>query len=605
MKRRLSLHTLRSRLLVLILMALLPAFGLAIYSAVVQFQRAEDEAYEMVGRAVRLSVRSNARAIAEARVLLGAVAGRKDATEMCDLLRSLPLDDAPFSRGDTGVADASARTLCRSEAATANGYLGEAGRRAIARAAASGRFAAGGHEINRATGNSALIVAHPVPGPQVPGELFVYATLPLDWFEILARDLRLLPDSALTIVDSRATVLARYPNAEDWVGTKVAEGPLFRMIAGPALEGTGETTGLDGVRRLYAFARLEDSELDPSYIAVGIPSAHAFSAPRQALIQNLAVLIALAIATLAGTQITAERSVLRQARALTAAARQLAGGDLTARVEHSAHKDDELTRLGAAFNEMAASMQRAQALEHQRYEELAERDHALRAAVEMVKLQRERLDLLSRELLRAQEAERQHIARELHDEIGQTMTALKINLQIERSTAADSTRLDDSIQIVNRMLTGVRELALRLRPPLLHEAGLARALSYLLESEGRRSGLRLDSRIDTGDARFDPETELVIYRIVQESLTNAVRHAQAQCVEVRLAARGGMLELSVKDDGVGFDLAQTAAPGRGFGLLSMQERAVLAGGDLRIDSTSGAGTTVHARIPARPAADGA
>ena len=599
-RRRLLPVSLRSRLLLVVLVALLPGFGVAIDSALRQFERAEEDAYDQVRRAVRLSIRRNEQVVSRAHLLLRAVANGSRAftvEEMCAQLALLPLTTGPTDgSADAGVVNEAAEVLCDVSGAGAAGRrLGEHGRIAVTKAATSGAFSIGEYDITPDAMGSAQIVVYPLSGRGDPVVL-LFAWLSLDWFDTLASDLRLPADSALTIVDAKAVVVGRYPDPDRWVGETIAQGPLFRLIAGPESEGAGEAVGVDGVRRLYAFAPLEPTGSGAPYIAVGIPSAYAFGEARQTLFQSLAGLVALGAVALLASHAMAERSVLRKTRALTAAAEQMAAGDLSARVGDVADDIDELSGLARAFNGMAASVQRAQALGEQRYAELLQRDNALRAASHKLELQRERLDLLSRELLRTQEKERQHVARELHDEIGQSLTALKINLQVEKDTTRQSARIDDSIRIVNNILAGIRELSLMLRPPLLQEAGLRSAVNYLLASESQRSGIRMESRIAIGEARFPSEVELVVFRIVQEAVTNAIRHSKAHSLTVALEERDGVLELSIRDDGRGFDVERRTSAGAGFGLVSMQERAVLAGGTLRIESAPGAGTAIHARI---------
>ncbi len=203
-------------------------------------------------------------------------------------------------------------------------------------------------------------------------------------------------------------------------------------------------------------------------------------------------------------------------------------------------------------------------------------------------------EALSRKLIEAQEAERRAVARELHDDFGQVLTALKLNLQ--RRDRDDA----ETIALVDGAIARMRELAQDLRPPLLDEFGLAASLGWYVEREAKRAGL--DFRLALAPlARRPPiAVETTCFRIAQEALTNVVRHAQARLVEVELSEANGTLLLTVRDDGQGFDVAaarRRAAQGGSQGLLSMQERVTLADGDLHIDSTPSRGTAVRARLP--------
>jgi len=229
---------------------------------------------------------------------------------------------------------------------------------------------------------------------------------------------------------------------------------------------------------------------------------------------------------------------------------------------------------------------------------------------EQVRAGAESLRLMSQQLVRAQEDERRHIARELHDEVGQSLTAALLNLQVLSSlTNLEElpARLDDSLSLIDRVLRQVRTLSLNLRPALLDDLGLAPALRWLVSRQAERAGFDAQFNADVIDERFAAEVEITCFRVVQETLTNIVRYAQAQCVTVELLKPGADLCVSIHDDGVGFDVAaalQRAAHGHSMGLLSMQERVLLLGGQMRIESAPGQGATIHVRLPqAPPAAD--
>ena len=230
-----------------------------------------------------------------------------------------------------------------------------------------------------------------------------------------------------------------------------------------------------------------------------------------------------------------------------------------------------------------------------------------RRAEEELKGSRGRLLALSRRLIEAQEAERRHIARELHDEIGQELTALKINLQAAHHPDGDmelASRLEDSMGIVERAIQQVRDMSLALRPSLLDDLGLVAALRWLVDHQAQRSGF--EARLEAEPARINvsPEVEIGCYRVVQEALNNIVRHAKAHNVRVEVALREGELRLLIRDDGVGFDVKaarERASHGASMGLLTMSERTRLLGGRLEMKSAPGQGTEIRAVFPASPA----
>ena len=217
-----------------------------------------------------------------------------------------------------------------------------------------------------------------------------------------------------------------------------------------------------------------------------------------------------------------------------------------------------------------------------------------------------RLQSLSRRLLNIQETERRSLARELHDEIGQALTATKINLQaLERfpDPATLASRLRDANSIVERALEQVRSLSLELRPPLLDDLGLPAALRWLLDQHARRSGLQVQFVSDPFEGRPGAEVETACFRIAQQGLMNVVKHAGARTVRVELRRVGDALHLHVRDDGAGFDVLAARARamrGESLGLLSMEERAALAGGGIEWTPAPGRGTDVHAWFALAP-----
>ncbi|HSN70628.1 MAG TPA: two-component regulator propeller domain-containing protein [Steroidobacteraceae bacterium] len=224
---------------------------------------------------------------------------------------------------------------------------------------------------------------------------------------------------------------------------------------------------------------------------------------------------------------------------------------------------------------------------------------------------------LTMRLESAKEDERSRISRELHDELGQTLTAAKLNLQMLRTTISDRTagrRLDDAVGMVDGMIRQARDIARGLRPPLLDEAGLVPAIEHYLKSLAARAGTCIEFDANPGVARTPVGLSLTIFRLVQEAVSNALRHAGAGAIRVTLRDETDALSLVVADDGVGFDVPAargSAQRGEHLGLLGMTERVRNAGGTIEFASAPGAGTRITARIPyarqatGRPSAAGA
>ncbi|GHB20459.1 histidine kinase [Streptomyces viridiviolaceus] len=209
------------------------------------------------------------------------------------------------------------------------------------------------------------------------------------------------------------------------------------------------------------------------------------------------------------------------------------------------------------------------------------------------RLEHERATSSARVLL-AQEAERRRIAQELHDEVGQSMTAILLVLGRAADDADEPLRgeLHQAQEITRESLDEVRRLVRRLRPGVLDDLGLISALTSLTHDFATHTGLHVRRRFATDLPALEPETELVLYRVAQESLTNAARHADAERVDVSLSRTDGAVVLAIEDDGRGIEAAR-----EGAGIRGMRERALLIGAALDITSAPGAGTRIRLTTP--------
>ena len=219
--------------------------------------------------------------------------------------------------------------------------------------------------------------------------------------------------------------------------------------------------------------------------------------------------------------------------------------------------------------------------------------------VERIKAGSERLQSLSHRLVTIQESERQLIARELHDEAGQMLTSLKLDLHLLGKNASQPDQVVEKVaemeHSVDEILTNLHRLAVALRPASLDHVGLVSAIRQHVESVGEKQGFKVSFKSDEFQKRLPPNVETVLYRIVQESLTNIVRHAQATQVDVLLTDREGKLIMIIEDNGIGFNLEHLPT-GDHLGLFSMRERAEMINGNLVIESTPGFGTTIKVEI---------
>lgn len=216
--------------------------------------------------------------------------------------------------------------------------------------------------------------------------------------------------------------------------------------------------------------------------------------------------------------------------------------------------------------------------------------------------ERKRLRQLGAGTLRAAEEERRRIARELHDDTAQCLAALLVRLRVLRRTGDPDARerlLDEMHDELADAVEGVRRISQGLRPPALEDVGIEAAIRSHVRGHLTRSDLDVDLAMEGVQDLTDEEGQLVIYRVVQEAMTNVVRHADARSARIQIRRDGDDIRVSVRDDGRGFDADGLFLQERGLGLLGMDERARLAGGHLEVRSAPGEGTEVELVVPVR------
>jgi len=267
------------------------------------------------------------------------------------------------------------------------------------------------------------------------------------------------------------------------------------------------------------------------------------------------------------------RVALRPLKLLEETAARVQAGDVDERVPYSPLRDRELERLTGTFNAM----------------------------LDTLESYRQRLSGVAARALRAEEEERMRIARELHDDTAQSLAALLIRLRLIRGIEGAEERdasLDEFRKQLGEALERIRRFARGLRPPALDDLGLVPALESHARSLSESVGIPI--RVEHGPIEevLSRQAELALYRIAQEAISNAVRHAEPSRVEVRIECLEGIVGLSVDDDGRGFDLEDVSSGReRGLGLFGMQERAAYVGGSVVVESRHGGGTRVRAEIP--------
>ena len=401
----------------------------------------------------------------------------------------------------------------------------------------------------------------------MPGGTLVLVEYP----QIVGREA--LPHTAVvTVIDDRGTILARSDHPELWSGRNV-RGTGVAALALRYKEGRTEAIGVDGVSREYGFTAMPELGW---HVYVGIPTKLVMRPVRQ-LIARGAIGLAIVLAGVILVAVYFANIIVRPINAVARAAHEMAGGSYE--TIEPVRGPREMATMAGAFNEMVT--RRAQA-----EREMYDSEQSLKA--------------LSDRLLVVQEQERTRIARELHDDLGQSLTALKMDvgglLAAQQAPGATAPIRERILRTLDSTVTAVQRISSELRPGALDDLGLAAALEADTRLFEERTGIECELSLGSESIDVTRECAVALYRIVQEALTNVARHSDATRVEIRLRDRPDALLLEVRDDGRGISPDQIADPAA-LGLRGMRERAALAGATVDIEGIAGRGTIVTVRIP--------
>jgi signal transduction histidine kinase len=351
--------------------------------------------------------------------------------------------------------------------------------------------------------------------------------------------------------------------------------------------GVIEARGDRDMPYIYAFAPLHSSfRKRPVYMVLEIPRSLAFADSNRILRRNLTLLGIVALAALLAAWFGSDLFIMRQIKAMAQASRRLAIGEMSARTGLN-YGSDELGQLAKTFDEMATALEQRQTERQQAELELKRSQELFRS--------------LSTHLQGVREEERTRIARKIHDDLGQAMTALKIDLSWlnnrlpgEQSTIRE--KLKAMVALINETIETVHNVSEDLRPGILDDFGLAAAIEWQAEEFQKRTGMKCKTVLPGEDFDLSKEKSTNLFRIVQESLTNVIRHANATKVEINLNEKGGILLLEVVDNGKGITESAITNP-KSFGLIGIKERIHSLGGKVDIAGIPNAGTRVIVRLP--------
>ena len=573
--------SLRGRLVILVCLATLPAILFAFYIADNERAAALDRMEKDSRHIVSLISREHFYQIAGAKQLLHWLAGRLTApTNGSGLLWNSSLLPALLA-GYPQLANIAVLTPEGDVIGSAHPLSGPVNMHdydAIRRTLQSRGIEVGVYVMGPIVKRPILHLAYAVPSAMGAVQYVVFVAIDLEWLGRLTGLVELHTEHILLITDRDGRVLAgsaRPSSAAIAVGKRIPE--LSERARG---QESMITARIDGRVQPFAVASMEG--LSGVLVASGLLYEPIYQKANKIFYRAIGWLSLLTLITVLSVMLFEEVALIRNLRGLSLAMDRFGKGDFSARAPTSLGKG-ELQDMGRTFNDMAAVL----AVRHR---ELEEAHH--------------QLDILARHLQVARESEAQRIARDLHDEAGQVLTSLKMDIadlqkkcqQCRQSAGRADTIETDTAAMkdkVDHMIAFIRRLSSALRPPVLDKMGLPAAMELLAAEVEKNSELAVELEITEMSRPLDWLVSTTLYRIAQEALTNILRHAEASLAHVDL--RGGKegVTLVIRDNGKG--LAVQAD--RGLGIIGMRERTNLVGGSFSIENTADGGTIITVTIP--------
>ena len=584
-----SFKHLRVRLLLLVLVCVIPAWGMIAYTASEQRRIAVGEIRKNVLQLAEFIAHEEEQILQGARQLLIAL------TKFIQKEDSQPSECNNFSAdllkqfrryANIGAVNSNGEVYC--SAVPFDHTPNAADQLWYRRAVETGDFAVGDYHVGRITGKPVLVLAYPSFNAARDTRAVVFAALDLQWLNQHKFDIedQLPDDFTITQIDENGVILAHQPASDQSPGPTMLSNSLVKEILSKK-KGEIRASGAQGKPFIYAFAPVHSSLRNRQvYVILGLSEKYAFADSNRILTRNLTLLGIVALTALLAAWFGSELFIMRQVKAMTQASRRLAAGEMSARTGLD-YGSGELGQLSQTFDEMAAALEQRQA-ERQRTEmELTRSQELFRS--------------LSTHLQEVREEERTRIARKIHDDLGQAMTALKIDLSwLDKKLANEQDLIGEKLQsmvtLVNETVETVQNVSEDLRPGILDDFGLPAALEWQAEEFQKRTGMECRTSVPAGEFDLNKEKSTNLYRIVQESLTNVIRHANATKVEINLHEEDGKLVLEVVDNGKGITKA-AISDSKSFGLIGIKERVHSLGGEVDIAGAPNEGTRLMVRIP--------
>jgi signal transduction histidine kinase len=608
---RLSLASVRARLLLLVLLAVIPALGLTLYTNLEERQLRKTQVQEQAMRLSRLVSADHERLIEDARQLLVTLAAfpavRDRNRAACNTLFA-DLLARRSSYANLAVVDADGNVICTALPMTGQVYVGD--RVYFQRALETRDFAIGEYQVGRVTGKATLNFGYPVLDDAGHVRAVVVAALDLAWLNQLASQAGLPPGSMLTVIDRNGTILSRYPDEGKWVGKLMPESLVLKAILTQQGNGTTEAPGTDGIPRLFSFAPFGGrAQSANAYVSVGIPAAVAFAGANQILARNLAALGLVAGLALAAAWVGGNLFIVRQIQALVRATKRVAAGELGVRTGLP-QGQGELSQLAGAFDQMAESLERA----HERRlleEELRRKNYQLEqqnlAIQEANRLKTEFVSMVSHELRTPLTSIQGYAELLLEDE--QIAEEQRESLTLVKKNSDRLLGLINDLLDLSRIEAGrvdLQRTSLDLARLIPEVAG---SLRPLIEAKRQRLRLELGDALPAVWADADRVTQ-----ILTNLISNAHKYTLVEgSITVAAQRDDGFVRVDVSDTGIGLspedqaqlftkffrahDRSPRAGSGTGLGLVITRLLVELHGGRITVSSAPGQGSTFSFFLP--------
>ncbi len=587
-------------LTLLLLLTILPALGLAIHTGFEQRRAGIEQAKEQAALQARLAAAKQDRLFDNTRQMLAALAdlsaiNSTNALFWTSNFKNMLLLQPQYV--NFGLLETNGRLFA--SALPVSGRPDHSGTSYFREVIRKGEFVVGGYEPGRLTNRATLTFAHPVRrGKELSRVLF--ATVDINVIARLAAEMPLPKEFSLLVLDRTGQVLSYSPNPQGWLGQAVGESVLFQTIAAER-EGTAELPGLDGVRRLYAFAPLR-TEGDPGlFIAVGVSKEVAYASANKALSRNLGLMVLTAVLALGAARLYARQYLLRPVRVLTESAQRLAAGDLSVRTGLKGEAD--LNQLAQTFDHMAEALQRRQA----EIDRAGQQIQAMNADLERRIAERKQAEKQIRASLREKEV----LLKEIHHRVKNNLQVVSSLLRLQ----AHSLKNPDALAAFEESCIRVQSMAL-VHEKLYQSSDLSE-LDFATYAPSLTDSLMIAFgtdpsviclRFDVERVSLDINQAIPCALILNELVSNALKYAfpNGRRGEIRLRMHrdaAGLVCLAVSDNGVGLPVDYSPDKAETLGLQLVHTLARQLRGNIEVSRAEGTQFTLTftAEPPAGPA----